>query len=272
MVSKFNSRIVVDWLSYAAKRDTDRDQSTGDLMNEVMGLVATNPEVLLLMDVWELSSGRFPYSKCFSNSSNTCHIYFGHEQPHLLIEISGQGCAALGKKLFNTIMGVEQLITRIDVAVDVECENSPKEILDSLPEGRWRSTGHIISDTGETVYIGSQKSDRFARVYRYNAPHPRAHYLRYEMVYRRQQAKEIAKSINIVGLKGTAAAAGNSFAWSHGTWFLRSEDSIKAYRPERNKAKTERWFYKQVVPAISRMLREGILTEQELKKALGLTE
>jgi len=246
------------------------DQSTGDLLNEVMALVATNPEVLTIMDRWVLSSGRFPYDKQFVNGQNTCHIYFSHKRPHILVEISGQGCAALGYRVFDLVLSVEQLITRIDIAVDVECQNSPKEILDSLPAGRWRSTGHIISDTGETVYIGSQKSDRFARVYRYNEPHPRAKYMRYEMVYRREQAKVIAKSINLVGLKDTAAAAGNSFSWLHGTWQLRSDDTITAYRPERNKAKTERWFYRTVVPSIAKMLQEGTITKGELIEALGL--
>jgi len=271
MVAKYNSRVLIDWLSWTMKRDINPDQSTGDLMNDVMAMCADYVPLLKLMaGGWLLVPGRFPYDKAFKSNDNTVHIYFSHKMPHVLVELSGQACAKLDARIFDILQQAEHAITRIDVAVDVECPNNPKEVLDSIPAGRWRSLGHIVSDTGETCYIGSQKSDRFARVYRYNAPHPRADYMRYEMVYRRNQAKEIAKSINIVGLRGTASAAGNAFGWIHGTWLLRSDDTIKAYRPERNKAKTERWFYTTVVPSTRKMIQEGTVTRAELIEALGL--
>jgi len=271
MVAKFNSAVRVDWLSYTWKRDVQFDQSTGSLLSEVMTMAETSRELLRLLDGgWILSHGRAPYDKAFKNASNTVHVYFSHKLGHVLVELSGQACERLGAHIFNLITAEADHITRIDIAVDVECPNSPKEILDSLPAGRWRSTGHIVSDTGETVYVGSQKSDRYARVYRYNEPHPRAKYLRYEMVFRKEQAKAVVTSINMVGLGETAAAAGNAFKWTHGTWLLRSDETITSYRPERNKAKTERWFYRTIVPSIKKMIAEGTLTPEEVLSALEL--
>jgi len=90
------------------------------------------------------------------------------------------------------------------------------------------------------------------------------------MVFRKEQAKAVVTSINTVGLRETAAAAGNAFKWVHGTWMLRSDDTITSYRPERNKAKTERWFYRTVVPSIRKMIAEGTLTPAEVLDALEL--
>lgn len=259
------------------KKDVDENQSTGALIDEVSQMIYSYPQLASLVRQTtdtrglRISRGRFPYDKSMVNATNTLHVFFSYSLPHVLVEVSGQACSDLGAAAcLSLIAATEHSTTRIDVAVDVECMSSPKEVLDGTPEGRWRARGHIDTETGETVYLGSQKSDRYARVYRYNPPHPRSHYMRYEMVFKADRAKEIAKSLALVGIEETAAAAGNAFGWVHGTWQLRSKDTIKVHRPERNRAKTERWFYKTVAPSIRRMLSDGTLTERELLDALRL--
>jgi DNA relaxase NicK len=129
---------------------------------------------------------------------------------------------------------------------------------------RFKSFGEIKSETGHTVYIGSRSSDRYARVYRYTEPHPRAHLLRSEFVLKGEQAKLAARELLAVGVDLYAARLGNSFGWKHKVWLPNewSVEEAKAWRPDREAGNTVRWLYSQVAPALIKLHREGQLDAQ----------
>lgn len=274
--NNLDSRVLIDWLSFTVSVKPvftlgERYQQITDLLDDIPQLFwllqttnSDNP-----FDGLSMRKGRFPYSNRLSNHNDSLSVFFGTKTDHILVEITGQGCATLGyPRLKNIILNYTDRITRIDIAVDVETDARPVEILETLEPGRFRSTGHIVSDTGETLYLGSSKSDRYARVYRYDKPHPRADYLRYEMVFKKENAKIIALALTESDLEIVAADAGNAFNFNHHTWCHRSENTIKAYRPERNKEKTRMWIYSQVIPALQKSFKAGVITEQEFYEAL----
>lgn len=121
------------------------------------------------------------------------------------------------------------------------------------------------SESGETCYLGSQKSNRYARVYRYHPPHPRAAFLRCEMVCRDQDAKDTANAILHHGLRNTAAALGGVFGWTHSDWTLTPPTDLElaAYRADRHGGKTEYWLHAQVIPALRKLKREGKIEQLE---------
>lgn len=271
-----DSRVLVDWLSFTIA--TPKAARLSERYQQIAGILEEQPQLLWLLQRsnngspfagLSMRKGRFPYSNRLSNQNDSLSIFYGTKTDHILIEVTGQGCASLGYKRTHDIIASHcERITRIDIAVDVECGTRPVEVLEVLPAGRWRSTGHIVSDTGETLYLGSSKSDRYARVYRYDKPHPRADYLRYEMVFKKENARIIAQALLQSPIEIVAADAGNAFNFNHPSWLYRSDNTIKAYRPERNKEKTRLWIYSQVIPALRKSFLAGVITEQEFYEAL----
>jgi len=121
------------------------------------------------------------------------------------------------------------------------------------------------SDTGETCYIGSKQSERFARVYRYFPPHPRAHLLRVEMVFRRDYAKQVAATLVEHGVSSVAKSAGKVFGWAHPIWDVDSavEVDISVTSPEKNAGKTVSWLVRSVAPAIQRLIADGTIRDPD---------
>jgi len=146
-------------------------------------------------------------------------------------------------------------ITRLDIACDMPVAFTPKQFVDAGYSAKFASSGHLISETGETCYVGSQKSDRFARVYRYNHPHPRHELLRCEFVFRREQARLVAAEILDKGILATVAAAGLSFAWKHPAWQpdMLTTDKLPSHKVDRHKSGTVRWLITQCFPAIANL-------------------
>ncbi len=283
IIKKRPTKDLIDWLSFTVKHQTDLFHTylVGKQIEHVMTIVANDPVLAKMhqnvtrpgQNGLELHKGRFPYKHMLKDKSSAFRLYFDDKHDHVLFELSGQGCAMLSELELLTLIGTHrEQITRLDLATDIECDTSPTEILDTLDAGRFRSTGHYVSDSGSTVYVGSQKSDRYARVYRYFYPHPRHKWLRYEMVFRRQQAQTVAQTLLDTSLRNTIAEAGEVFGWSHESWQYRSTRKIECYRPMRGQAKSERWFYSQVAPAIKRLMAEGVLTRTEVLTALGMAQ
>jgi len=159
-----------------------------------------------------------------------------------------------------------QRITRIDIAVDIETSTHPSEFVEIVSHDRMRASGRQSSETGETCYVGSKKSDRYARVYRYYEPHPRAHLLRIEHVFRRKYAKSVAQAILGTSLTAAAAAAGKAFGWAHNDWDVDAQEvaDISITSPERNAGGTVTWLVRSVAPAIRRLIADGTIRDPEV--------
>jgi hypothetical protein len=280
---------IVDWLSFTVPGDaTVPIMTMGQEIAHALAVVRDYPGLWAFLPSadWgskptdattdalqglELAKARFPYKNSLKTSDGGLRLFFDRMHDHVLVEVSGQGCEHLRHKdsLLACMRSAVDNLTRIDLAVDVKTDMSPLEAFDCLPDNRWRSNGHQQSDTGTTVYIGSQRSDRFARVYRYSPPHPRSNFLRFEMVFRRKNAINVGHETLRQGVEATSRSAGAVFDFQHCPVFPQDDATpLSAWRAERTRAKSERWFYAQVVPAIRRMLDDGTLTKFEVAAAI----
>jgi len=217
---------------------------------------------------WEKQEkSRAPYTDAWVQRNNGVTLYAGISLNHCCVEISGQGCEILIQKglLERVLLAVQERITRIDIASDIQTSISPTEFITALKHERMRSSGHQLSASGETCYVGSRKSERYARVYRYFEPHPRAKYLRVEHVFRGDYACNVGCAIIDFGLDNVASAAGEAFGWAHNTWQpnAQTEVDLSVVKAERTTGSTVYWLVKQVAPAFKRLCDEGIITDPE---------
>lgn len=215
---------------------------------------------------WEKNErSRAPYTDAWKLKGGEITLFASQNLSHCCVEISGQGCETLIREgLFDKVLqSSHSRVTRIDVACDIETEVSPIEFVKKVDHERMRTSGHVLSDTGETCYVGSQKSDRYARVYRYNKPHPRAHLLRVEHVFRRENAKVVAREITRADVNGVAASAGKAFGWSHPVWSADASQEIdlSVVKAEATMGGTVFWLIKSVAPAFRKLVAKGIISD-----------
>jgi len=211
---------------------------------------------------WEKQErGRAPYTDAWVQSEGGITLFASPNLTHACVEISGQGCERLlaHNQLDLVIARAKERVTRIDIACDVETSVRPLEFVSKVSHERMRTSGHVLSDTGETCYVGSQKSERYARVYRYNPPHPRSHLLRIEHVFRKDYAKKVAEAIAESDINALALSSGLAFGWSHEIWEPSLVDSpdISVTRERGNSGNTVFWLVNSVAPAFKRLCESG---------------
>lgn len=224
-----------------------------------------NFNALFAGDGTQRERSRAPYTYAWSWDGDTVTVYASEKLNHFTVEISGKGCERLlaSDALQSLLESVVERVTRIDVACDIETELPPSEFVKSTSHKRMQSSGYQKSASGETCYVGSQKSERYARVYRYAEPHPRAHLLRVEHVFRRDHAKVVARQIVQNGVNLVAEAAGEAFGWSHPVWQSSGDGSvdISLVAAERAAGKTVYWLVNSVAPAFKRLCEDGTIRD-----------
>jgi len=210
---------------------------------------------------------RAPYTDAWVQVSGGITLFASPNLTHACVEISGAGCERLIESgQISSVLGCcKERVTRIDIACDIETEIRPTEFVARLSHERMRTSGQVISDTGETCYVGSQKSERYARVYRYNAPHPRSHLLRVEHVFRKDYAKKVAAQCVDASMENIAAGAGLSFGWTHSIWQPDSVESadISVVFERGNTGKTVYWLINSCASAFKRLCADGTIKDPE---------
>jgi len=204
-------------------------------------------------------------------------VFASVELMHFTVEISGQGCELLHEQnLMGSILSrIHDRVTRIDIACDIETKTKPREFVSAMKHERMRSSGYQQSSTGETCYVGSQKSERYARVYRYNAPHPREHLLRIEHVFRRKDAKHVAYQCVENDLQAIAQACAVSFGWGHSDWQTVAVDDINLspISGDRKGNNTVFWLVHSCASAFKRQVKNGTIKDpQEFLTRYFLTD
>lgn len=204
------------------------------------------------------------FDLCLARDDNGFRIGGAGPTGYMLFDATGRACDAIRERaLSRRIVGeLGQLLTRFDYAVDIETDTIPSAFVNARSHHAFRSISFIRSDTGETAYVGSRKSDRFVRVYRYFEPHPRAKLLRIEYVFRRQMARtaadEYCKSEDDALF---LSRLGNTYGWSHPDYEPNeiTDERLSVPAIERADEDTIAWLYKQVAPAMRRLLASGVL-------------
>jgi len=264
-------RTHVDWLTFTIPMIYDDESEEGYARAIQAGLLdmfeADLVAVAFSGAFRKQSRARAPYKDTWMDEECGISIYASPNLTHSTVEISGGGCEKLIE--LGVISGIldrcHERITRIDVATDIETTTLPSEFVTVLSHERMRASGYQHSVTGETNYVGSKKSDRYARVYRYFEPHPRSHLLRIEHVFRREYAKVVAKSLLDNSLESVAAAAGEAFGWKHVDWKPEEAEhaDISIVAPERSGGSTVTWLVRSVAPAIKRLIADGTIKDAQ---------
>lgn len=182
----------------------------------------------------------------------------------ILYEVSGRACHGIRRTqdAREFIAPIGERLSRWDYAVDISTGTSPTEFYNHRSHKNFRTVSLIRSDTGETVYCGSAKSDRFCRVYRYSDPHPRAHLLRVEFVFKRGLAKHAAELFcQSEDESHFLAKLGNTYGWKHRDWQVDNptDERIAAPSTTQKEEDTVAWMYRQVAPAMRRLVKVGAL-------------
>jgi len=264
-------RTHIDWLSFTFSPVYDTNQEDGyerAIQAGLLYMFTADVVSAYFAGAWRKQErARAPYTDCWADVENGLVCFASPNLNHATIEISGQGCERLIEMggMEAVLHAAQERITRIDIACDIETDTMPMDFVAKRDHERMRSNGMMNSDTGETCYIGSKQSERFARVYRYFPPHPRAHLLRVEMVFRREHAKKVATSIVASGIWSVAGEAGKAFGWSHSDWQITGDHQVdlSITSPERNAGKTVSWLVRSVAPAIQRLIADGTIRDPE---------
>lgn len=211
--------------------------------------------------------GRAPYAASWGREDGGVRFFSAPQISHVLVEITGTGCKTLRahNALESILTVVQDRVSRLDLAVDIITDVKPATFAAKRDVERFKAIGDIRSETGETYYVGSLKSERFARVYRYAEPHPRAATLRVEHVFRREAAKVVAREILASGYNAVIAGAGGIYGWTHEVWTPESTEpaSLKVGRMKREDKSTVRWLYGAVIQGVIKAVKRGDLDFEE---------
>jgi len=210
---------------------------------------------------------RAPYTDVWMDAAGGISLYASPNLVHCCVEISGSGCERLIQLgVCEAVLAkCGRRVTRIDIASDIETSTQPAEFVSVVSHERMRASGYQKSETGETCYVGSKKSDRYARVYRYYPPHPRAHLLRIEHVFRRKYAKSVVEEILGTSLEAVSSAAGRAFGWAHAEWKPETTEQadISIVAAERGAGGTIAWLVRSVAPAVRRLITDGTIRDPD---------
>jgi len=264
-------RTHIDWLTFTLTLRYEGEGVEAYALAIRNGFVDTFGGILanrVFAGNWQAKErSRAPYQHAYADSELGVSIFASPTLTHLCVEISGQGCEriiGLGE-MGQVLSCIHERCTRIDIACDIETEVRPTEFIACLKHERMRSSGYQKSNTGETCYVGSQKSDRYARVYRYNSPHPRAHLLRVEHVFRRENAKSLAFQCVGNSIDNIAASAGLAFGWAHETWepTIFDNPDISPTRERGRSGNTIYWLVNSCAPAFRKLVQTGAISDAE---------
>lgn len=257
--------VKVDWLSFTVKFPEGEGRTVIETAHlaalEIEELGEGMCERLHMAKGWIPSHGRAPYSHSFTWEDNGVTLFVHPNLNHALVEISGKGCdkVLVDDWAWDVLKPIMPRLTRIDIACDMLCETRPLEFTSQRETGRFKSHSEVVSESGETNYIGSKSSNRYARVYRYNAPHERSQLLRSEFVLKAEDAKATAQSIINDGLNAVSVTLGAQFGWQHPVWQPSASEGseLKVYRPDRREGKTLYWLNDTIAPLLLKLHRQG---------------
>lgn len=216
---------------------------------------------------WTEEGGRKPYAHSQRAAEQGISVFWSGRQSHALIEISGIGMAALRAAGVEREMlaAAQERATRLDIATDIETTTKPAEFAAKRDVARFKAHGSFTSKSGETEYVGSRTSERFARVYRYAEPHPRSSLLRVEHELKKGAAKSAIAHILGYSVEWVQTSLGDTFGWTHSDWRPKEQhvSSIPSLPNSRTAAKTEIWLRSQAAPAFKKLVRLGLITDPE---------
>lgn len=221
-----------------------------------------NSSNALVTSAWRHCAARSGYTRAARHSSGA-RYFAGHASAAPLIELPGAACDQLRAfdRLAQLVSDHCDSVTRLDLAGDLVCDLSPAEFVAAGYSSRIRTRSSVVSATGSTEYLGSPKSDRFVRVYRYAEPHPRSDALRVEVVLRRELSKSAAQVLLSSPVDQVWRSALSTLSFKSPSWGTASDVSLPRLTlpKEPTAASRMRWLDKQIRPAALEAHRAGLI-------------
>jgi hypothetical protein len=265
----------IDYLSFTIM--TDLRDGAGQVdpaqVGEVIGS-AHLPVMRLMAKAapWSEGGARGHYKQSSRSASSYMTAWYGGTANHILVELPGTACQlARDHGLLDAIVtSVQERVTRVDIAVDIPDACTPAEFVQAGYNERFQAHASIVSPEGSTEYIGSMKSERFARVYRYAPPHPRAGLLRVEHVFRSDYGKAVARRLGDTLVETVAAECGNTFGWTSPYWIPGdiTDAKIRSSRADRHEPGRVRWLHGVCIPSLVKAHREGLIDVRNVIETL----
>lgn len=255
----------VDWLSFTIPMPTPFAGGTDAIWEDAFKKIKLN-----IGDVWapvfesgkwQLQNGRGAYRNARLNDQTKVRLSIGDVNADIYVEVSGQACQEIRRLgIFYDIFQEKAVrVCRIDLASDFECEYSVWDIIDNGYKASIKSRADYRTVQGDTAYIGSRKSERMLRIYRYHEPHPRAKFLRFEVEIKGDTARAIAPRVTASSCSEVALAALKSFGLKHSlpASACCEVSTLESHQYDKAKKGRMRWIMTQVLPALFRAHREG---------------
>lgn len=209
-----------------------------------------------------------PFQYARQNVRTKSRIEWGGGSDRVLITFSGEGCRHLRSvgKTQEVLSATCSDITRLDLSADLRTNTTPFEFCSARDKKAHKNGAQMYSDEGQTQYVGSWSSDRFARVYRYNPPHERQDFLRCEHVFKGKQGKVLASKLVSNAPSAVIEAVGQIYGWSHDDWrmacdLVASPEDVVWYKEERHPSKTLKWLEETCAPALIKLVRSGEIVD-----------
>lgn len=223
-----------------------------------------------------VSGGGYGYKHRLHFSEFGWSLLYGASHGRFLIQLPGEACAALRMDtdseglsvgLNPLLQAVPNRITRIDIAATFKDGISADALAALFTKKDMRKYTRIASETGVTQYIHNRQTERSARVYRYNPPHPRHEWIRIEFELKGHHAARAQEQIPKVGLQPIMAALLSDWGFVAGNFvnaIIKSTDTQSLAYASRQRAGGVRWLYGTAIPAVKKAIQTGELKREEL--------
>lgn len=256
----------VDFLSFSVRGDIypqqfaeDGYQLAGQVLNHYalsLGIPAS------VFEPQAIGQGRGGYR--FSvNVGTIARSFTGHPVSPPFVELTGSMLDRLREHVGDPelVCLVAEYVTRLDLCVDLESDMTPTEFVASMTTKRDYRRDSVKSRDGLTEYIGSPKSERMCRVYRYSDPHPRSKLLRVEVQLRGTTAKHYAQIVAEKGAKAALLDATAVYSFNNPLWRQPEGKTAiaRTYPKDKENARLLRFWYKTCVPVQQKLRERGLL-------------
>ncbi len=156
--------------------------------------------------------GRFGYEMSMRDKETGAIVLFPHLKRldmGIHLDMPGQACAEVcGLHLLQELMEMDATFSRVDATLDIhagglDIKSLKNEIERKQADTAAKSHQYIISNTGETLYVGSVSSEKRLRIYDKAAERGIvADWVRVELQVRGDAADALGNYLAVEGIKG----------------------------------------------------------------------
>jgi len=265
---------ILDWAAFTLPiAYTERQPLPNEFQQRIEKVMAQMGELMPIItaycaDYLMFVTPQRPYRQAYACPNVGFRINADWKRREALIVFNGQACQMVQgigvAAIIELLVRVEATGSRLDFATDISTLVSPADVQERGWSKRIVSKSYIQSQQGNTLYIGSRKSDAFCRVYRYNPPHPRSDKLRIEFELKKQRARAVAGIAIVDGVETAARSVAARYEFGHEVVLDAFAGHIRQIKTEahmRSMASTEMWLLTQAAPAFLRLVKEGVISD-----------